>query len=466
MNALNSKFGFCVSFGGQALNVVQGDDFRIYPTGSNSRFGEDLTKRQIDLVRISTAVHFADSWAKRRSTFNGFRQIVVSIEVLDASFWLSKSVSAKLVECINFLSGGDDWEFVFTASKNVRHEQYSKSIGKYDRDVIVAPYSGGLDSLSGLAIRADAEKGKMIVPVTVRYQSQKSRLVRDHFAELLESGIVKREDLAPFQAGAFIRRRVIQQKQNARLLETTHRCRPFLFMVCAGLVAGLFSKNCVEVYESGVGAVNLPLLDGPSSYLATRSTHPYFLKLMSALMSQVNHSEIQYILPFVHNTKAEMVREVKRLGLEGLARRSFSCIVHPLKRKGWQQCGTCPACVFRRQAMISAEIRENEGDYASDLFSTPDLTMLPSRKKMEAVSFFHEQVSRLRPLDDAGIPQFFRRHLLSTGAASSEEEIVRFAELYRRYRQEWLKIIAEGRRQRWPWLVQKKSPAFREEVGS
>jgi 7-cyano-7-deazaguanine synthase in queuosine biosynthesis len=466
MNALNSKFRFCVSFGGQTLEVYHRDDFQIYPTGPNSRFGEDLTRSQIDLLRISAAVHLADSWAKRSKTFNGVRNIVVNIEVLEPKFWSSSSVSDKLVECISFVSGGDEWEFVFTASKDVRHEQYLKSIGKYDRDVIVAPYSGGLDSAAGLAIRANSEKGKTIVPVTVRFQSQKARLFRDHFEQLIKSGVVERDNLEPFEAGSFNRRRVIKIKHDKSLSETTHRCRPMLFMVCAGLVARLFSQSHVEVYESGVGALNLPLLDGPSSYLATRSTHPNFLRLISALMSEVNQSEIRYILPFVNWTKAEMVSEMKKLGLEDLARRSFSCILHPLKRNGWQQCGTCPACVFRRQAMLTAGIREKMDAYAIDLFGTSDQALLPSRSNLAAIHFFHDQVSRLRPLDDAIIPPFFRRHLWSTGAVSSEEEIAAYAEVYHRYRQEWLKIIDVGRRSRMPWLLKNESRDFRKEVGS
>ena len=311
MNALNAKFGFTVTDCGKSLSLCQGDDIRIYPTGRNKRFGEDLIARQIDLIRIATALHVADAWVRRKATFNRLRNPILQVEVLDASFWSKSDTMDLLKTCVNFVSGGDNWEFSFVAAKDVRHVRCANLFSEYDRNALVSPYSGGLDSASGLALRAAAQPGGTIVPVTIRHQKQKSRLIRDHFKLLMEHGIWKRRDFNPFQAGAFIRNERIKREFKQVFRENTHRCRPFLFMAVAGLVANSFSAPEVEVLESGVGSINLPLVGGPADYRTTRSIHPHFLHLLSALLSHVNGSAVKYVLPFADKTKGEMVEMLK-----------------------------------------------------------------------------------------------------------------------------------------------------------
>jgi hypothetical protein len=235
VNALNAKFKFTVTDCGKTLSLCQGDDIRIYPTARDKHFGHDLAARQIDLVRIATAVHVADAWARRKATFNGLRNPILQIEVLDPAFWAKPDTLDLLKSCVDFVSGGDDWEFSFIASKNVRHDRCRNLFRGHDHNALVAPYSGGLDSSSGLALRAAAQPGRMIVPVTIRHQMQKSRLVRNHFKILMDGGILKRADFNPFQAGAFIRNERIKREYNERFREITHRCRPLLFMSVAGL---------------------------------------------------------------------------------------------------------------------------------------------------------------------------------------------------------------------------------------
>jgi 7-cyano-7-deazaguanine synthase in queuosine biosynthesis len=459
MNALDAKFGFTVTDCGKTLSLCQGDDIRIYPTERNKHFGQDLTARQIDLTRIATAVHVADAWACRKATFNRLRNPILQIEVLDPGFWSKPDTTDLLKSCVDFLSGGDEWEFSFVASNNVHHDRCPNLFRKHDDNALISPYSGGLDSSSGLALSAAAQPGRMIVPVTIRHQMQKSRLLRSQFELLTDAGILKRADFKPFQAGAFIRNSRIKREYNEKFRENTHRCRPLLFMSVAGLVANSFSAPDVEIFESGVGAINLPLVGGPADYRTTRSTHPNFLRLMSALVSHVNGAAVKYVLPFADKTKAEMVAMLKALGLEQLARMSVSCILHPLKRKGWQQCGRCPACVFRRQAMLTAGIAEDRNAYATDLFTEADPGLTIPPKDMRCVMAFHEQVARLRELDSGIVPSYFRRYLKATKAASTEEQIAPHAEVYRRYRREWMLLIADARRRNFPWITPARSPA-------
>jgi 7-cyano-7-deazaguanine synthase in queuosine biosynthesis len=318
MNALEAGFGFTITDCERSLSLREGEHIRMYPTGNNEGFGEELTKRQVDLV------HVADGWVRRQAILNGVRSPVLDIEVLDAPFWSQPGTMTLLKACVDFLSGGDDWNFRFLTVTSSRHQRRNDLFRGYDLSAITSLYSGGLDSAAGLAARLAMEPGRMMIPVTVRHQMQKAKLVGEHFRMLLEKRLVKREDLKPFQAGAFVRNVRIKHEFGEKFREITHRCRPMLFMVVAGLVADSFSTHEVEVYESGVGSINLPLGNGPADFRTTRSTHPHFLRLMGALVSHVNDSEMRYVLPFADHTKAEMVARLKKQGLEALARGSIS----------------------------------------------------------------------------------------------------------------------------------------------
>ena len=457
MNALNAKFGFSIYDCGKSLSLCQGDDIRIYPAEPNIRFGEDLTERQVDLIRIATSVHVADAWARRRTMFNGLRNPSLQIEVLDPAFWSKPETIGLLKSCVDFVSGGDDWEFSFIGSKNVHHDRSPNLFREYDHNALISLYSGGLDSSSGLALRAAAQPGRLIVPVTIRHQMQKANLLQKHFKLLKERGILKPRDFNPFQAGAFIRNERIKRVYGEMFREVTHRCRPLLFMSVAGLVANSFSAPEVEVFESGVGSINLPLVGGAADYRTTRSTHPYFLRLLSALVSHVNGAAVEYVLPFADKTKAEMAGMLKAMDLEELARKSVSCILHPLKRRGWQQCGRCAACVFRRQAMLTAGISEDRNAYATDLFTEFGRGRTIPTKHLRWVKAFHEQAARLHELDSGIVPSCFRRYLKTTKAVSTEEQIAPHAEVYRRYRREWMRLIADARRRNFPWITSHRS---------
>jgi 7-cyano-7-deazaguanine synthase in queuosine biosynthesis len=450
MNALNTPFGFTVTDGQRVLSLREGRHFRMYPTGRNRGFGEELTKRQIDLLRICMAIHAADGWVRRRGWTNGRRRLIVDVEVLDAPFWSQPDTYARLKECVDFLSGGDDWCFRFVHPTTTRHDRCANLFRGHDLCALVTLYSGGLDSATGLAARLSAVKGRMVIPVTLRHQMQKGKLIRDHFNLLTEHGLVARKDRQPLQVGAFIRNKRIKRELGVRLREVTHRCRPILFMSVAGLVASTVAASEVEVFESGVGSVNLPLVNGPADYHTTRSTNPHYLRLISELVSHVNDAGVRFVLPFADFTKAEMVKRAKELGLEELARKSVSCILHPLRRPGNRQCGYCPACVYRRQAMITAGITESRDAYDIDLFSPLSTA---TEKQLQWIRAYHQQAGRLAELEAERVPKFFRSYLYATQAVSQDCELGPHVEVYRRYQREWAALIADARRHRLPWIT-------------
>jgi 7-cyano-7-deazaguanine synthase in queuosine biosynthesis len=442
MGTLNARFRVTIADGHTApITLTAGEHFRLYPSRAAMEGIEQLTARQVDLVRWAVAIHLADGWAKRLRRTNGHRHPVVEVELLDPDFWERPETAMRLKGCVDFLSGDDDWSFRPRKDTIIRHSRQPTLFAGAGPRPIVSVYSGGLDSAAGLAARLAEAKGQEFIPVTVRYQSQRGRLIREHFDLLRSRGLSKARQVRPLQVGAYTLDHRIRRDLGIRLREVTHRCRPFLFLSVAGLVAHLESVGAVEVYASGVGAVNLPLVSGGPGWRTTRSTHPEFLRRMGELVSQVNDSDVRYRLPFLDRTKGEMARRLARLGLAELALNTVSCITHPLRRGHTQrQCGHCPACVFRRQALWCAGIREPDDCYLTDVFGGQ-----PTQRESRALTAFRQQAARLGDLDGQVVPAFFRRHLISTRIVSSDEELAPFVSLFRRYRREWAALERDAR---------------------
>jgi hypothetical protein len=235
--------------------------------------------------------------------------------------------------------------------------------------------------------------------------------------------------------------------------ETSQRCRPFLFMAVGGVVAAMQGASSVEVLESGVGAINLPLMSGMVGSKATRSSHPELLRLMSRLLTLVSGREIVYRLPFMDRTKGQMVTALANRGLEDLTRSAVSCVHYPLRERPHKQCGVCPACIFRRQAMLVGGIGEPRGTYKFDLFGPSRLVNRIPEHRLKYLKAFLIQVVQLAALDSQNeLPRCLRRHLFGSrilGQGDSPRPII---ELWRRYRQEWLTIAAQGNERGWSWV--------------
>ena len=114
--------------------------------------------------------------------------------------------------------------------------------------------------------------------------------------------------------------------------ELSQRCRSFLFAAMGGVVACAEHSSSIEIYESGVGAINLPLMHGMATGArTTKSTHPHFLRLMSDLVSRVAERRIDLILPHRDRTKAEIVRTLAEYGLADIARSTVSCLDYSVR---------------------------------------------------------------------------------------------------------------------------------------
>src|SRR5207244_11187612 len=113
---------------------------------------------------------------------------------------------------------------------------------------------------------------------------------------------------------------------NRKQEETTQRCRCFLFASLGAIAAIMHGQRVVEVFESGIGAINLPLMAGMVGAMTTKSAHPKFLRLMSRLSRIVAEGEVEFRLPFFTKTKGQVVRSLVEARLEELAYLTASCV--------------------------------------------------------------------------------------------------------------------------------------------
>ena len=429
-----------------SVELIGGKHFRLDQACFGDHLLAALSPRMIDLLRIATSIYVIDSIAgrDRRSEWLGWsRTLRVKIEVFDHDFWGQDQVRSLLAECLDFL-GGDFWELDFTAGRADESPPNTGLLPFGDAPPLICLYSGGLDSAAGLSKRVRDMAHAQVIPVLVRHQSAQRQVVDPQLE------VIKRRygtNLSVLVPG------VIKTLPASMLdAENTHRCRGFLFSSVGGVVAWALGATEVEMFESGIGAINLPLMSGMVGSKATRSSHPEFLRLISRLLSLAAGRGIALTLPFLNHTKGEVVRTLATDGLHEMARQTVSCVHSPLRNRGPKQCGFCPACIFRRQAMFTAGIAEADDAYLLDLFGNAERVNQIEPRRLKYLKALLMQVDKLGELDSDGpVPLFFKRHIVGSGIVSPGESLAPHVELYQRYRREWLDLVAAGQAEGRSW---------------
>jgi len=422
-----------------------GKDFHLDFEAPRSYFIGELPPRLMDLLRISMAVFVVDRYARRnRLPSRSWRRgIKIKVEVLQPDFWVNSDVLDALREVTEFVTG-DDWEFEFV--KDSPCYEWSRPLLSqvYSNDSpLVCLYSGGLDSAAGLGLRLRDQPDRPVLPVTIRHQPAQHDLITSQLDRLRR------------QFGGRIEPLVVETRvprRNGLKWEPSYRGRSMLFTALGVVVAAVAGVPHVEVFESGIGAINIPLMAGMTGSKSTRNCHPEFLRRMSRLASIVTEHEITFRLPFLDQTKGEMVRAVNEAGLADLARETISCAHYPLGHRRYQQCGVCSSCIFRRQAMLVGGIEEPEGSYSFDLFGTAEAANVVPQEKLKYLKAFLMQVAKWDDIEKIGrLPEPVSRHLLETHIHKVGDSPEAIIDLLVRHRDEWKQIVAKGRRVGYRW---------------
>ena len=444
---------FTVSFQkmgiGEPFTLIAGQHFRFDIEEFERFFQAPIAARVVDLLRIASSIYVVDRLVRRRQKDqhkHWSRSLHATIGVIEPDLWSSDEVRETLTDTVEFLSD-DTWDFKFVHDDKRVKKEVQRPLFPVPTDARVALYSGGLDSAAGLGNRIMQDPSRHVLPVTVWHQPIQRKIVATQFKLFQQHGDIRITPLLVKSAMKW------SPEMKARFRdEPTQRSRAFLFLAAGAVAAAMVGGIAVELYESGVGAINLPLMSGMVGSRTTRSTHPAFLRRMSELIRLVVERPIAFELPFFHQTKGQVVRSAKDSGLHDLAESTVSCVHYPLRESGHKQCGFCPACIFRRQSLAIAGITEPKGTYKFDLFDDVHAANRIPKRHMKYLKTFLDQVVQLDEVKlNQPLPLKIRRHLFGTGVLTHGESTKPIERLLGEYRDEWKGIITQARDRKFSW---------------
>ena len=334
--------------------------------------GQRLTADVADLLDVAVGVYSADRRSPRdfSGSRTGQRSIRVELRLRNPDRWNAAHAAASLQEYLYWLSG-DDWSFRFRQRCSQLPEAESQAplfSVRPESPTSVALFSGGLDSLAGLACTAVRQPVASHVLVSgytntrlLAHQRRQVRRIRSGF-ERQRRG-----------AGSSIWHVAVGFgiSQSIRCIEEKgQRTRAFVFSALGVAAAIQAASDILHVYENGVGALNLPLNETQLGVDNYRGVHPRSLMLLEALLPIVLDNPVRIENPYLFRTKAEMCRALPEAGLVDVIRETVSCDSFPPRLpNGRTQCGYCTSCILRRQALHAAGlgVHDPSSAYRADI---------------------------------------------------------------------------------------------------
>ncbi len=352
-----------------------------------------------DVLDVATTVYVADEQHDRSQADDlWMRPFEFEVPVRDVNSW--QASQSMLDTALSFVSGD---QFGFTWSNLCRRlKPYSKHrrrlSGTFDR---VCLFSGGIDSLLGAINYLEA--GESLLLIGHQAESATSSAQSELAAQLGRK--------YPRQVD-FLQCRVARSRNRAptyplpKKAEVTHRTRSFLFLSLATAVAMARGVEAIAIPENGLIALNIPLETSRIGALSTRTAHPIFLSRFCEFARAVGVFNGELKNPFVLVSKTDMVRGADAW-THPLIKRSVSC-ARPLRYQdyGVRHCGYCVPCLYRRIAMIEAEL-DDSSDYAFDVFNSLNSLSDALQSDARALARF---AKRVVAASDAEVQAMIYRH--------------------------------------------------------
>jgi 7-cyano-7-deazaguanine synthase in queuosine biosynthesis len=404
-------------------------------------FGRRIPTFLEDLIDIARAIYSADRLIRRqgeqpRGAWSWQRRLDMQIPVSDPDRWNDSELRGRLADLLGFLTE-DRWDFSFYPSNKAGRKPGVQSVLFPPVASVVALFSGGLDSLAGLAIRLATQQDPFAVvacSTNPRIQSRQS--------ELLES--IRKQSSVDFQY-APVRHHLKQRGQDYNSNERSQRARGFFFYALGVAYAVMCGASELLVFENGVGAINLRLSDAQLGSQSTRATHPITVKKLELFLRRLLDRDLHIDLPCLFLTKGEMCERLKVSPFSHLATRTISCDSFPQRTVGPEQCGVCSSCLLRRLSLWSGGLHSDDETYRYDVID--GMEKIPSNKldilwdMLHQSNRFGEALRSSSPWRNLVIqyPELQEvRDVLAASTASPAIDVERrLLELYGRYCSEW-----------------------------
>ncbi|WP_018615261.1 Qat anti-phage system QueC-like protein QatC [Segetibacter koreensis] len=373
----------------------------------------------MDLLVVASTMYAADTRIDRK-TFgedSWTRIIDLYIPVSDPVRWSNQS--DRLQKIFRFLTG-DIWTLYFRPRTNMpilsprgNRKKYKMP---YNTDTVCL-FSGGMDSFIGAIdllergirpLLVGHSKSADVAP----YQSKCAAALASHY-----------NNIAPQRIHAFLS---IPKEDLFDSLDNTERGRSFLFLTLGGVCASSLNQTSTLVIpENGMISLNLPLTPLRIGSHSTRTTHPYYLKMMQELFSQLGLG-VTLHNPYQFKTKGEMLIECANQSLV-INTETMSCS-HPAAGRyqggvgsSNKHCGYCVPCIIR-QSSFRAASQHDPFPYGVDLHSTPIDIKTAKGADVIAFKYMIEKVKRH--------PSYLTAAIRNTGRLGTQ--VQRYVDVYSR----------------------------------
>ena len=383
-----------------------------------------LDGRALDLIRIGAFALAADQSVSRGGDADPrlrswHRRLGLVLPVNDPDFWGDSKVLTALRECLGFLSD-DEWDFRFVPARETRDRQLAlgESVVVSDGEAeVVIPFSGGVDSLTAAVEELQAGRRPLLISHSSSTVPEAARL------KLLDGlrGLFPARDIGRVSAKV--------NRIGAEAVERTSRSRSFLFASIAVAAATQRGARDVLLPDNGWASVNPRINDQLVGALATRSTHPRFLRLFNELTRLAFDAAPEIRNPFWDRTRVDVLDRLREAGGVPLLGVTRSCAAGRNLPAATPHCGRCSQCIDRRFASEAAELTEHDPreTYAFDIFAGD----LAPMTKLLVLSYVRA-ARKIHRLSDDGLFEEFPELIDCLGPTDGEDEAYRYVTMFRR----------------------------------
>lgn len=397
------------------------------------RFGQKSLKPiHEDLLIIAMSVFCADKRVPRIYFEDSWTRLIkINIPVLEFDKW--QKVKETLEDMLKFLSG-DNWVIDFRKTTNRFRGGKQSNYKLIDTNKVIdgaSLFSGGLDSFCG-ALKLLSEK-KNVCFVGFREYGQISQRQSELFNALGNYYNEIHKEILLFNVTP-LKPLGIPIDIERYGSENTSRCRSLLFLAGALAVSSLIDdKSPVFIPENGFIGVNVPLTDSRHSSCSTRTTHPYFLKLLSAILKEIDIKN-EVINFYSSRTKGEIVSEFKDHPVfQEFAKKTISCS-HPCQSRYDKiapplNCGYCYPCIIRRAALN--KIHYDEAKFYNPNYSLTK-NLIDHHNSIDGkASDFRAILLNVRDFLDHKEDENYLSYLLLKNGTLTKEELDNYKRVYR-----------------------------------
>lgn len=260
----------------------------------------------LDILDLAAAIHVADKLALPQKT----RPIRIHIDLPLHNPEIFAQFNQQLSELM-FWYTSDHWSFQFSYHEKQLSHSFPPIAGYAKFSPIpelteIALWSGGLDSLAGLYLRLMDDQNKQFVLIGTGSNGIMHGRQKQVFHSLRTM---------PIASGrlSFLQLPIdLDYKKKRYRTNKSHRARGIVFLLIGAVTALLIENHRLSVYETGIGAINLPLPGGIGRD-HSKAVHPISLVMVGNLISNLLGRSFSIENPFILRLKVKCASLLKTI---------------------------------------------------------------------------------------------------------------------------------------------------------